>query len=217
MKYKKKIIKFDKYIIKFLPSYKQLYIFNKINSILNNKLDINKIHMTLLYLKMNPKLMKKLINIDKLLDYCEKVVKDITIYPSSSNEVIKPVSDVFAVMYDSSFELDKAINKIHNFIIKMITSKLDKLRKRYTVKLKCEKDGGVWLYVDIIKNNNIISILKMRSDPLLPHVSFSHHSHSRKQNPITVYDIRKIYRNNKIRKEISKSQLKLGNGIIDLS
>lgn len=217
MKYKKKIIKFDKYIIKFLPSYKQLYIFNKINSILKNKLDVDKIHMTLLYLKMNPKLMKKLINIDKLLDYCEKVIKDITIYPTSSNEVIKPITDVFAVMYDSSFEFDKAINKIHNFIIKMITSKLDKLRKKYTVKLKCEQDGGVWLYIDIVQNKNIISILKMRSDPLLPHMSFSHHSQSRNKNPITVHDIRKIYRNNKLRKEISRSQLKLGHGIVDLS
>ena len=173
--------------------------------------------MTLLYIKMNPKLQKNLLHIDKLLEFSERILKNITIYPTSAKNVINPISDVFAVMYNSSFEFHKALTKIHNYIINMITSKLDKLRLPYNVKHKCEKDGGVWLYIDIIQKKNIISILKMRTDPLHPHISFSIYSLSRKENPITVHDIRKLYRNNKLRDEIERSKLKFKQGTIEFS
>ena len=215
MKYRQ--IKFNKYIIKFIPSFNQLYIFNKINGLINYKLDINKLHMTLLYIKMNPIFLNKFLNITDLIVFCEKVLNKFTIYPVTANEVIKPLNDVFSIIYGSTFHFHNALTLIHNYIIKTITKKLDKINVPYTVKHKCEKDGGVWLYIDIIKNNTLTSILKMRIDPLLPHMSFSTPSLSHKQNPITVYDIRKIYRNYSLRKEISYSKLDFKNGIIEFS
>ena len=59
--------------------------------------------------------------------------------------------------------------------------------------------------------------MKMRIDPLLPHISFSPYSLNRKKNPITVYDIRKIYRNTELRKDISDTKIRLNQGYIEFS
>jgi hypothetical protein len=215
MIYKK--IKFNKYIIKYTPDFNQLYIYNKINSLLNYKLDINKLHLSLVYLHINPKILKKFININKLEDYCYSVLKNIKIYPTSERDVIKSLSDVFAIIYKSSYELQSALLKIHLYIIKIITDKLKRSNTTYISRYKCEKDGGVWLYIDVINKNVTTSIAKIRIDNLLPHISFSIYSLSKNTNPINVHDIRKIYRNNKLRKDISKSYISLKKGYITFS
>ena len=214
-KHRYKKIPFNNHIIKFTPSFNQLYIFNKINGLMKNKLDLNKLHMTLLYLKMNKKFRKTFLDLDKLEDFCESKLKKYTLTPISSKEAIKPLNDVFAIIYNSSFEFNNTIRSIQNYIINTITRKLERSNIQYTIKNKCEKDGGVWLYIDIVENNYIYSIIKMRVDPLLPHISFSIYSLSSKDNPITVHDIRKVYRNKYLRNELEYSKIKLKNGEIE--
>tara|TARA_B100001248_G_C27392066_1_gene463029 strand:- start:1995 stop:2549 length:555 start_codon:yes stop_codon:yes gene_type:complete len=182
---------------------------------MKNKLDLNKLHMTLLYLKMNKKFRKRFLDLDKLEDFCESKLKKYTLTPISSKEAIKPLNDVFAIIYNSSFEFNNTIRSIQNYIINTITRKLERSKIPYTIKNKCEKDGGVWLYIDIVENKYIYSIIKMRVDPLLPHISFSIYSLSSKDNPITVHDIRKVYRNKYLRSEIEYSKIKLKNGEIE--
>ena len=215
MKYTK--IKFNNHIIKFIPDYKQLYIYNQMNNIIHNKLDIDKLHLTLIYLKINNKILKSFINIDKLEIYCEHILRNLIIYPTNYNNVIQTLNDTFAVIYKSSFDFQKAIQQIQNYIVNNITRKLKKSKIKFMIKHKCEQDKGVWLYIDIIKNNTNISIMKMRIDTLLPHISFSPYSLYRKKNPITVYDIRKIYRNINLRKDLSKSQLLFNKGYIEFN
>ena len=215
MRYNK--IKFNSHIIKFIPNHRQLYIYNQINKFINNKLDINKLHLTLLYLKINKKILKSFINLNKLEIYCEYILKKIKIYPLQYNQVIQPLNDTFAIIYNSSFEFQTAIQKIQNYIIKSITSKLKKCNIKYIFKHKCEKDQGVWLYIDIIKKKSITSIIKMRIDNILPHISFSPYSLYRKKNPISVYDIRKIYRNKYLRQDISDTLLRFNQGYIEFS
>lgn len=215
MKYNK--IYLNSHIIKFIPDDNQLYIYNKMNNVINQKLDIKKLHLTLLYIKINNKFLKAFFNLDKLEIYCEHVLKQINIYPVNYNKVIQTLNDTFAIIYNSPYEFQIAIQKIQNYITESIIRKLKKSRTRYIIKHKCEKDNGVWLYIDIIKNNTITSIMKMRIDQLLPHISFSPYSLYRKKNPITVHDIRKIYRNTELRKDISDTRIQLNKGYVEFS
>ena len=198
------MVYFENHILQFVPEYNQLYIFNKINQLINNKLNINRLHLTLMYIKMNPKFMKKLLNLDKIEIYAEKVIKNIKLKPIKSDKVIGTLNDVFAIIYENSFKFDSAIQKINKFILTMIATKLNQYNLQYRFKYRCEKDMGVWTYIDIIRDNKIISIGKIRSDDTLPHISFSRQSMSSKNNPLNVNDIRKIYRNNELRNTISQ-------------
>ena len=97
----------------------------------------------------------------------------------------------------------------------MIATKLNKSKIKYRFKYKCEQDMGVWLYIDIIQKNRVISIGKIRTDDTLPHISFSRQSMSSKKNPINVNDIRKIYRNNELRHIISNTNLNMNDGYVE--
>ena len=209
------MVYFENHILQFVPEYNQLYIFNKINQLINNKLNINRLHLTLMYIKMNPKFMKKLLNLDKIEIYAEKVIKNIKLKPIKSDKVIGTLNDVFAIIYENSFKFDSAIQKINKFILTMIATKLNQYNLQYRFKYRCEKDMGVWTYIDIIRDNKIISIGKIRSDDTLPHISFSRQSMSSKNNPLNVNDIRKIYRNNELRNTISQSSLNLNDGYVE--
>ena len=166
---------------------------------------------------MNRKFRKSFLNIDRLEKFCEKELRRIILYPESSDKVIQPLNDVFAVIYNASFEYQTAMRNIQNYIIQTIIHRLKKSRIKHIVKNKCEKDGGVWLYIDIIKNKTIFSILKMRIDSTIPHISFSMYSLSSKRNPINVHDVRKVYRNRYLRNEIIYSKLNLKRGYIELT
>lgn len=215
MRYQK--IKFDKHIIKYTPDFNELYIYNKMNGLIDHKLDINKLHLSLVYLQINKKILKAFINIDKLEQFCTKVLKNIKLFPVNQKDVIRSLNDVFSVIYKSSFEFQNALSKIHLYIINSITSKLKRTNTRYNSNYRCEKDGGVWLYIDVVKKNVTTSILKLRIDNLLPHITFSIYSLSKKTNAINVHDIRKIYRNHQLRQNISNSKLSLNKGQINLS
>ena len=97
----------------------------------------------------------------------------------------------------------------------MIATRLNQYNLQYRFKYRCEKDMGVWTYIDIIRDNKIISIGKIRSNDTLPHISFSRQSMSSKNNPLNVNDIRKIYRNNELRNTICQSSLNLNDGYVE--
>lgn len=208
---------FENHILQFIPDYNQLYIFNKINKHLDYKLNINKLHLTLMYIKINRKFSKRLLDLDKIEIYAEKVLKNIKLKPLKSDKVIGTLNDVFAIIYENSFDFNNAVQKINRFILEMISSKLNKSNIKYRFRYKCEKDMGVWIYIDIIQGNKIISIGKIRSDDTIPHISFSRQSMSSKHNPINVNDIRKIYRNNELRYQISNSSLNMKDGYVEFS
>lgn len=210
--YKK--IAFNNYNLKFIPSNNQINFFYKINGFINYKINMNKLHMTLLYVKMNKKIMKNIINIKKLEKFAKTQLRNIIIMPESSDKVINTLTDVFGIIYKTNMKFNNAINNIRNFLITEIIKKIKKYK--YTTKYKCEKDGGVWFYIDIIRKDKIISIIKIRSDQLLPHISWSMYSASKK-NPINVYDIRKLYRNKELKEEISKNKLKFRKGFIEFT
>ena len=208
---------FENHILQFIPDYNQLYIFNIINKHLDYKLNINKLHLTLMYIKINRKFSKQLLNLDKIEIYAEKVLKNIKLKPLKSDKVIGTLNDVFAIIYENSFDFNNAVQKINRFILEMISSKLNKSNTKYRFRYTCEKDMGVWIYIDIIQGNKIISIGKIRSDDTIPHISFSRQSMSSKHNPINVNDIRKIYRNNELRYQISNSSLNMKDGYVEFS
>ena len=164
---------------------------------------------------MNYKFMKKLLNLNKIEIFSEKVLKNIKLKTLKSDKVIGTLNDVFAIIYDNSFEYNKAIQKINKFILEMIAYKLNRSKIKYRFRYKCEKDMGVWIYIDIIHKNKIISIGKIRSDDTIPHISFSRQSMSSKNNPVNVNDIRKIYRNNELRNIISNTYLNLNDGYVE--
>ena len=58
-------------------------------------------------------------------------------------------------------KFNNAINNIRNFLITEIIKKIKKYK--YTTKYKCEKDGGVWFYIDIIRKDKIINTLDLVS------------------------------------------------------
>lgn len=209
-----KRIPFDNYVLKYIPINSQILYFNKINGLIKYKINMNKLHMTLLYIKMNKKMMDKILNKNKVENFAKNQLKNVILKPENSDKVINTLSDVFGIIYKSNLKLENAIANIRKFIIKQIIKKIKKYQ--YKTKYKCEKDGGVWFYIDIIKNNKIYSIIKIRSDELLPHISWSMHSF-KKKNPINVYDIRKLYRNKKLKEYISKSKLKMKYGFIEFS
>ena len=207
-------IPFNNYIIKYIPSNNQINFFYKINGLINYKINVNKLHLTLLYIKMNKKIMKSLINKKKIEQFAKREMRNIILMPENPNKVINTLTDVFGIIYKSNMKFNNAINNIRNYLINEITRKLKKYK--YTTKYKCEKDGGVWFYIDIVRKDKIMSIIKIRSDPLLPHISWSMYSASKK-NPINVYDIRKLYRNRELKEEISKNKLKMKKGIIEFT
>jgi hypothetical protein len=207
-------IPFNNYILKYIPTNNQINFFNKINGLINYKINMNKLHMTLMYIKMNKKIMKSLLNKKKIESFAIREMRNVILMPENPDKVINTLTDVFGIIYKSNMSFNNAINNIRNFLIKEIIRKLRKYK--YTTKYKCEKDGGVWFYIDIVKNEKIISILKIRSDQLLPHISWSMYSNFKK-NPINVYDIRKLYRNRELKEEISKSKLKMKQGFIEFT
>ena len=71
------MVYFNSHILQFIPEYSQLYIFNKINKLIDKKLNINILYMTLMYIKMNPQFMKKLLDLDKIEIYAEKLLRNI--------------------------------------------------------------------------------------------------------------------------------------------
>ena len=170
-----------------------------------------------MYIKINRKFSKRLLDLDKIEIYAEKVLKNIKLKPLKSDKVIGTLNDVFAIIYENSFDFNNAVQKINRFILEMISSKLNKSNIKYRFRYKCEKDMGVWIYIDIIQGNKIISIGKIRSDDTIPHISFSRQSMSSKHNPINVNDIRKIYRNNELRYQISNSSLNMKDGYVEFS
>lgn len=207
-------IPFNNYILKYIPTNNQINFFNKINGLINYKINMNKLHMTLMYIKMNKKIMKSLLNKKKIESFAIREMRNVILMPEKPDKVINTLTDVFGIIYKSNMSFNNAINNIRNFLIKEIIRKLRKYK--YTTKYKCEKDGGVWFYIDIVKNEKIISIIKIRSDQLLPHISWSMYSNFKK-NPINVYDIRKLYRNRELKEEISKSKLKMKQGFIEFT
>ena len=207
-------IPFNNYILKYIPTNNQINFFNKINGLINYKINMNKLHMTLMYIKMNKKIMKSLLNKKKIESFAIREMRNVILMPENPDKVINTLTDVFGIIYKSNMSFNNAINNIRNFLIKEIIRKLRKYK--YTTKYKCEKDGGVWFYIDIVKNEKIISIIKIRSDQLLPHISWSMYSNFKK-NPINVYDIRKLYRNRELKEEISKSKLKMKQGFIEFT
>ena len=207
-------IPFNNYILKYIPTNNQINFFNKINGLINYKINMNKLHMTLMYIKMNKKIMKSLLNKKKIESFAIREMRNVILMPEKPDKVINTLTDVFGIIYKSNMSFNNAINNIRNFLIKEIIRKLRKYK--YTTKYKCEKDRGVWFYIDIVKNEKIISIIKIRSDQLLPHISWSMYSNFKK-NPINVYDIRKLYRNRELKEEISKSKLKMKQGFIEFT
>ena len=211
------MVYFNSHILQFIPEYSQLYIFNKINKLIDNKLNINRLHMTLMYIKMNPQFMKKLLDLDKIEIYAEKLLRNIKLKPLKSDKVIGTLNDVFAIIYEATFDFNNIIQKINKFILTMIATKLNRANITYRFRYKCERDMGVWIYIDIIKGPRIVSIGKIRSDDTLPHISFSRQAMSSQHNPVNVNDIRKIYRNHDLRYDISRTQFDMSDGYVEFT
>lgn len=206
----------NRHYLIFYPEYSELNVYNDINHKLDNKLDLEKLHLSFLYYKIFKKY-EKAIYPEKIEAYCTKLFQNIKLYPMPSNNVIQTLNDNFVIIYQTNYEINKKIDELKNYIIDRLIHYLNKKRIKWTKRYRCEADDGVWLYIDIHEKNKTYGIFKIRMNKFLPHVSFSLYSLYRKEKPITTHDIRKVYRDRKLRSKISNSRINLRNGFFELS